>query len=258
MSNKKEKFARAGMVAKGAVYAIIGVLTAMAAFNLGGSKSGSDNVLQFLAQQSYGKVLLGALAIGLFGYTFYRIYEAINGPGDSWSEPKGFVKRAGYIVSGIFYGILGFTAAKMVLGNSSGSGGGDSMIATLMSKPYGPYLVGFVALCLAGKAIFQLYKAYSGKFRDDVQETNLSSKEQKTLIRAGKIGFTARGIVSGIVAFLFFKVALGEGGDTGGKVAAFEFLQNNFGATVMGIVALGLVAYAVFMFIQAKYAQIRL
>lgn len=257
MSNKKEKLARAGMVAKGAVYAIIGTLTAMAAFNLGGTKSGKDNALQFLAGQPFGQVLLGALAIGLFGYAFYRFYEAINGPGESWSEAKGFVKRAGFIVSGIFYGALGFTAAKMVVSGSSGSGG-NSAVSTLMSKPYGAYLVGFVAVCLLGKAIFQIYKAYSGKFREDVKESSLDQKEREALIRAGKIGFTSRGIVSGILAFLFFKVALGNGGDTGGKVAAFEFLQDNFGALVMGIVALGLVAYAVFMFIQAKYAQIRI
>ncbi|PHQ30030.1 DUF1206 domain-containing protein [Leeuwenhoekiella nanhaiensis] len=257
MNNKKEKLARFGMLAKGVVYAIIGTLTAMAAFNLGGSKSGNENVLQFLAGQPFGQVLLALLGVGLFGYTFYRFYEAFKGSGDSWSEVKGFFKRSGFIVSGIFYGALGVTALRMVLGESSGSGG-SSIISTLMDKSYGPYLVGFIALCLAGKAIFQVYKAYSGKFRDDVSESSLSQNERKTLIRAGKIGFIARGIVSGIVAFLFFKVATGSGGDTGGKVAAFEFLQNNFGATVMGIVALGLVAYAVFMFIQAKYAQIRI
>ena len=257
MNNKKEKLARFGMLAKGVVYAIIGTLTAMAAFNLGGSKSGNENVLQFLAGQPFGQVLLGILGIGLFGYTFYRFYEAFKGDGDSWSEAKGFLKRAGFIVSGVFYGALGVTALKMAFGESSGSGG-NSIISTLMEKSYGPYLVGFVAVCLLGKAIFQVYKAYSGTFREDVNESSLSQKEQKTLIRAGKIGFISRGIVSGIIAFLFFKVATGTGGDTGGKVAAFEFLQNNFGATVMGVVALGLVAYAVFMFIQAKYAQIRI
>jgi len=259
MDEKKKKIARFGMVAKGAVYAIIGVLTALAAFNLGGSKSGSGNALQFLSGQPFGEVLLGVLAVGLFAYAFYRIYEAINGPGDSWSEAKGFVKRSGYIISGLFYGSLGFTAAKMVLGSGSGSGSG-SMVSTIMSKPYGPYLIGFVALCIAGKGIFQLYKAYSGKFREDVEESDLNEKEREALIKGGKVGFTARGIVSLIVAFLFFKVALGDSGSGSGKgkVAAFEFLQNTFGATVMGIVALGLVAYAVYMFIQAKYPQIRL
>ncbi|MGO4912769.1 DUF1206 domain-containing protein [Leeuwenhoekiella sp. W20_SRS_FM14] len=257
MNSKKEKLARFGMVAKGMVYAIIGMLTAMAAFNLGGSKSGQQNALQFLREQPFGKVLLIVLALGLFGYTFYRWYEALKGSVDSWSEWKGFVKRSGYIISGIFYGVLGFTAVKMVVAGSSGSGS-DSMISTLMSKPYGPYLLGFVALCIAGKAIFQTYKAYSGKFRDDVNESNLGPKGKKVLIRAGEIGFTARGIVSGIVAFLLFKVAIGSGGSSGGKVAAFDLLQDTLGAVAMGVVALGLVAYAVFMFIQARYAQIKL
>ncbi|MDP5045201.1 MAG: DUF1206 domain-containing protein, partial [Leeuwenhoekiella sp.] len=98
MNSKKEKLARFGMVAKGMVYAIIGMLTAMAAFNLGGSKSGQQNALQFLREQPFGKVLLIVLALGLFGYTFYRWYEALKGSGDSWIEWKGFVKRSGYII----------------------------------------------------------------------------------------------------------------------------------------------------------------
>ncbi|MGB3774315.1 MAG: DUF1206 domain-containing protein [Leeuwenhoekiella sp.] len=257
MDSKKKKLARFGMFSKGAVYAIIGVLTAMAAFNLGGSKSGNSNALEFLSGQPFGKFLLGALALGLLAYAFYRIYEAINGPGDSWGEAKGFVKRSGYIISGLFYGSLGFTAGKMVLGSGSGSGSG-SMVSSIMSKPYGPYLIGFVALCIAGKGIFQIYKAYSGKFREDVNESDLSSKEQEALVKAGKVGFTSRGIVSLIVAFLLFKVAIGSGGSGNGKVAAFDFLQNTFGAWVMGLVALGLVAYAIYMFIQAKYPQIQL
>jgi len=256
MGSKKEKLARVGMLSKGVVYGIIGALTALAAFNLGGSKSGKENALQFIAGQPFGKFLLGALAIGLFAYTFYRIYEAINGPGESWSEIKGFVKRTGYIISGIFYGALGYTAAAMVIGSGSDSGG-SSYISTIMTKSYGPYLVGFIALCIAGKGIFQIYKAYSNKFKEKVEESDLSKNEREVLMKAGKTGFISRGIVSGIIAFLLFKVATGERGSSGSKVAAFEFLQNAFGAWVMGLVALGLVAYAVFMFIQAKYPQIK-
>ncbi|MEZ7497003.1 DUF1206 domain-containing protein [Leeuwenhoekiella aequorea] len=257
MDQKKEKLARFGMVSKGVVYALIGTLTTMAAFNLGGSKSGQQNALQFIREQPFGKVLLIILAIGLFGYTFYRWFEALKGAEEPWSNYKGFVKRSGYLISGIFYGALGVTALKMVLVGNSGSGG-DSLISTIMSKSYGPYLLGFVALCIAGKAIFQTYKAYSGEFRDDVNESKLGPKGKKILIRAGEIGFTARGIVSGIVAFLLCKVALGNSGSSGSKVAAFDFLQDTLGGVAMGVVALGLVVYAVFMFIQAKYAQIKI
>lgn len=256
MTNKKEKLARFGIAAKGAVYALIGLLTALAAFNLGGSMSGNTNALQFIASQPFGRILLAILGLGLFGYSFYRLYEAIKGSGKKWSEFKGFVKRAGFVVSAFFYGTLGFTAVKMTLGKSSGSGG-DSMVQTIMSKPYGPYLLGFVALCLAGKSFYQFYKGFTGKYRHDVEEHKLSSKVKKTLLRAGAVGFTARGIVSGIVAYLLFKVAITHQGSASGKVAAFEFLQNSLGASVMGLVALGLVAYAVFMFVQAKYADVR-
>jgi len=257
MSSKKEKFARIGILSKGVVYGLIGTLTALAAFNLGGSKSGKGNALEFIAGQPFGKVLLGALAVGLFGYTFYRFYEAIKGIEESWSDAKGFTKRIGYIVSGIFYGFLGYTAATIAIGSSSGSGD-SSMVSSIMSKSYGPYLIGIVALAMLGKSVFQIYKAYSNKFRDDVKESNLSQNQQSVFIKAGKIGFVSRGIVSGIIAFLLFKVAIGSGGSADGKVAAFEFLQDTFGAVVMGLVALGLVAYAVFMFIQAKYPQIKI
>ncbi|MAZ27958.1 MAG: hypothetical protein CL868_12890 [Cytophagaceae bacterium] len=256
MKNKKEKLARFGIAAKGAVYALIGLLTAMAAFNLGGTMSGNKNALQFLASQPFGMVLLAILGTGLFGYSFYRVVEAFKGDGKSWKTVKGFVKRAGFVVSAIFYGALGFTALKMVAGGSSGSDG-DSLMQTIMGKPYGPYLLVFIALCLAGKSGYQFYKAFSGKYRHDVEEARLSPRVQKILLRAGAMGFTARGIVSGIVAFLLFRVALTQQGTASGKVAAFEFLQNSLGASIMGLVALGLVAYAVFMFIQARYAKVK-
>ncbi|WGK66229.1 DUF1206 domain-containing protein [Croceiramulus getboli] len=256
MSSKREKLARIGMFTKGVVYAIIGVLTAMAAFNLGGSLSGKDSVLEFLASQSYGQVLLSALALGLFAYAFYRLYEAFAAGDEGWDEMKGFVKRTGYVISGLLYGLIGYTAAQMVLGSSDG-GGGKSMVDRVLEKPFGEYLLGFVALCLIGKGFFQWYKAYSGKFREDVKESSLDQKEQQVLLRSGTIGFTARGVVAVILGFLLFKIILGTRESVDGKVAAFEFLQNTFGATVMGIVALGLVAYAVFMFIQSKYAEIR-
>ena len=88
MSNKKEKLARAGMVAKGAVYAIIGTLTAMAAFNLGGTKSGKDNALQFLAGQPFGQVLLGALAIGYLATPSTVFMRRSMGRGSPGVKPK--------------------------------------------------------------------------------------------------------------------------------------------------------------------------
>ncbi|MCH2490418.1 MAG: DUF1206 domain-containing protein [Flavobacteriales bacterium] len=257
MSKKREKWARFGMFSKGFVYAIIGALTALAAFNLGGSRSGNNSVLEFLADQPFGKVLLAAMAVGLFGYTFYRLYQSFYGDEEAWSEGKGFVKRSAYIISAIFYALLGVAAIRVIWKGSLGSGG-ESIVQILMSKSYGPYLLGVVALGLLGKGVFQFYKAISGKFRENVQESGLKSTEKKLLIRAGYVGFIARGIISSLLAYLLFKVCLGSRNNVDGKTAAFDFLQNNFGAAIMGIVALGLLAYGVFMFLHAKHATLKM
>ncbi len=143
--------------------------------------------------------------------------------------------------------------------SSSGSGGKKDMVSKALENEYGQILVGIAGLIFAGNAIFQFYMAYSGKFREKLEESGLDSTKQKILIRSGKIGFTARGIVGAIIAYLLLKAAWqASATDAGGKTQAFQFLENQFGAIVLGVVALGLVSYAIFMFIQARYRKMHI
>lgn len=72
MDHKFEKMARTGYVAKGTVYGITGVLTFLAAFNLGGEKTGQLQVLKFLDEQSSGNALLILMGLGLLSYSEWR------------------------------------------------------------------------------------------------------------------------------------------------------------------------------------------
>src|SRR5215203_6901615 len=68
--------ARAGWVAKGVVFAIVGVLTLQLAL---GDPSGSPDqqgALRALADQSFGAVLLVLLVVGLAAYAIGRWLEA--------------------------------------------------------------------------------------------------------------------------------------------------------------------------------------
>lgn len=76
-------------------------------------------------------------------------------------------------------------------------------------------------------------------------------------METGKVGYTARGIIIAIIAYLTLKVALTANPEqSGGTGDAFAFLQNEMGSVVFAIIAIGLIAYGVFMFIIAKYSQI--
>ncbi len=254
MSSKKKNFARFGMAAKGAVYCLIGVLTALAAFGQGGEQTGSKGALQYLAQQSYGQILLAVMGLGLLGYVFWRMYQVFANPKGLDDDTKGYAKRVAYFISGLLYGGLAFYSFKLAFGNSSG--GGKSMMGSLMSGSNGDTVAIIIGIGMAIKAIYDLYRAYSGKFKEEVEETGMDRKEQKALINAGKFGHTARGVVFGLMAYLTLKSGLSSGNDINTQTDAFSFIQNEFGSIALGIVAIGLVGYGVYMLIKAKYPSI--
>lgn len=239
----------------------------MTAFGMGGKKTGSSGVLEFLGDQIFGQILLVVTGVGLLGYTFYRLYQAIKDSDNDGNDSKGVLKRIGYAGSGIFYGFLAYSALNAVIGfggssgsGGSGSGGGqETIVAMLLNQSFGRILVGLLAVIFLGKAIFQFYKVYSGQYVKKVQSAGLDHRAKNLVMKAGKIGYTARGVVIAIVAFLTFRAALtADSSKAGGTEDAFQFLQDSFGTIVLVVIALGLLAYGVFLFIRARYGKMAL
>jgi Domain of Unknown Function (DUF1206) len=253
MSSKKEKFASFGIATKGIVYFIIGGLTAMAAFGYGGQKSGSDTVLKFIANQSFGKVLLVLLAIGLLGYVFWRWYQAFTDPKNIEDSAKSAVKRIAYFISGALYGLLAYSAIKLVVGSN---GSGDSLATKVFQSDYAATVAIIIGLALVGKGMYEVYRAYSGKYKENIEGAGIPSEAQGLLLKAGRFGHTSRGIVAGILGYLFLKAGFAGTANKLGKTDAFGFIQDEFGNIVLGIIALGLVGYGVFMMIKAKYSSL--
>ncbi len=261
MGNKKEKFARFGISAKGFVYCLIGGLTLAAAFGMGGKKTDTGGVLTTLSEQPFGQALLGITALGLLGFVFWRLYQAIVDPEDVGNDLNGVFTRIAYSVSAIFYGALAFTAVRMIFSGGSGNSGGgrESTVSTLLSKPYGQILVGLLGAIFLGKAIFQFYRAYSGKFKKKVQAAELDNRAEQLVLNTGYVGYTARGIVMGVISYLTFHAAFtANSSEAGGTKEAFSFLQNEFGTFILAIIAAGLFAYGFFMFVKARYRTINI
>ena len=69
--------ARFGYAAKGVVYMVVGGLALAAALGRGGSSSPDQRgALRTILEQPFGQVLLGAVAVGLFGYALWRFVMA--------------------------------------------------------------------------------------------------------------------------------------------------------------------------------------
>ena len=252
-----EKLARFGMAAKGVVFIILGVLTAMAAFNEGGEKAGQSDALKFIYQQPFGQVLLAILTVGLVGYVVWRFVQAFRDPENEGDDKQGIIKRVGYGASGLLYAFLAFEAIRMLMnsGSSGGGGGNKQIVSVLLEQPFGQILVGIAAAALAAKAIYSIYKAVTGKFMDEINVGQLEHKVKELIKKTGTAGHLARGIVIGIVSFFFVKAAIqSDASEAGGTEGAFSFIQSSsYGSWLLGIVAIGLACYGVYMIVKARY-----
>ncbi|WP_240337039.1 DUF1206 domain-containing protein [Rufibacter psychrotolerans] len=254
-----ESFAKAGYVAKGVVYILVGVLTAMAAFGLGGQKSSNSEALVQVKELPGGGFLLGILAAGLAGYSVWRLIQAIKDTEQKGTSAKGIGRRVAYAFSGLLYGSLAFLALRIGMGNGGNTSGGSKekmVIAELLDKPMGKYLAILIGLITIGNGAYQLKKAITGSFMKEVR--HLPAGQFNLLKRAGQAGFASRGIVFSIIGFLFVRAAwLQRPQEAEGTKGAFTFLQTSpFGDLLLGIVSLGLIGYGVFMFVQARYSDI--
>lgn len=253
--------ARFGYAAEGVVYLIIGGLAALAAFTGGGRTTDSRGAFEEILSKSYGKLLLGAVAIGMAAYAIWRIVQAVKDTENKGSDAKGIARRIGYAIIGVIHIGLAYSAVKLILGSGGGSRGdaaSKEWTATLLAQPFGRWLVGAVGLGFIAFAVTQFYKAFTAEFRENLKTNEMDKKTQTFATRAGQAGFSARGVVFGIIGVFLIQAArhsnAGEARGLSGALRALE--QQSYGQWVLGIVALGLIAYGLYMFVLARYRRI--
>ncbi|WP_291725709.1 DUF1206 domain-containing protein [Bernardetia sp.] len=254
-----EKFAKSGYFMKGLVYFLIGILATMTAFGLGGDVNGKTGIFQFILEQPFGRILLSIVALGLFGYTAWRWTQAFIAPEkDNDDSAMDKINRIGYFISGFTYGTLASFAMKMAIqGVKNDAGGGRStVIAQILDMPAGSIIVGILALVIIGKGGYEIWKGFSDKH---MKKINTLARKTKEVVReAGKVGYISRGIVLLVIGYLTARAAIeNNASKAGGTENAFEFMFSSTSAWLVGLVALGLALYGLFMVIRAKEFRIQ-
>jgi uncharacterized membrane protein YidH (DUF202 family) len=256
-----EKLARFGYAVKGIVYGLIGILAVQAAFTAGGKTTGSKGALHTIAAQPFGSFLLILIAIGLLGYVIWRFVQAINDPEHQKTNTKRVVARIGYAISGILYLGLAASAVQIVL-NVGGGGGGNSTqtwTARLLGQPFGRWLVGLVGALVIGVGFYRLYRAYTIEFRKNLNLSEMSPQQEVWAVRISRLGITARGIVFVLIGFFLIQAAkqFNPNQAKGLDGVLLEIAQRPHGQILLALVAIGLVAYGIYMLVQARYRRIR-
>lgn len=252
-----ERLARFGYAAKGVVYATVGIIAAKAAFFVG-SPEGSSDALSIIAAQPFGQFLLALIAVGLFGYVLWRFVQAFKDPehGNA-TEAKDIVRRVGYVMSGIAYTGLAYTAVKIIT-RGQDSGGGNSAqtwTAKLMSQPFGQWLVGAVGVLAIGLGFYYFYRAFSNQFRKKLKFHQMREETQKLVIGIARFGLSARGVIYFLIGTFLIQAARNFDPS---KVETSEGVLQQLSQRpfILLVVALGLVSYGLYLGIQSRYRRI--
>jgi hypothetical protein len=236
----QEPLARVGLVAKGVSYGLVGALALKLALGDGGAATSNQGAMEHLAGTTFGTIAVVLLAIGLAAYALWRALQA-------WQGEERFVNAARFVI----YGALTYTAVRILAGSGEQSQNKSARktTAVLLSWPGGTVIVGLIGAALIGIGLYQLYMGVSRKFEDKWH----GQSDVGNVV--GVIGHVARFVVLALMGVFAIKSAADYSPKQAvGLDGALQKLAHaSYGSFLLGLTAAGLIAYAVFCFVDARY-----
>ena len=244
-----QNLARAGFLARGVVYILLGYF-ALTAFG----SQGTADVLGAIKDVPLGNILLFLVGLGLLGYGIYRLYGAALGIDAQGTGAKATAQRIGHAASGAAHLVLGFIAMKGVFTSSEpGSGGGRAGEAagTVADWPGGELILWIVGLGFLAAAVEQATKAITAKFMYELDPDVPGFAEP-----VGRAGFAARAVIFAVLGWQFVQALLAGNPEAVGGIGQVLSSLSDTG-WLFTLVALGLLLFGVYSLIMARYRTIR-
>lgn len=236
---------RVGYAAHGLVYALIAIFALDAAV-VGGQAKGGAEAISTLGQHLGGAVMLVVLAAGLSGYALMRFWQGFAQAAECDTDLKGLLARAARVAVALVHAGLVLYTLNLALGIfQSGSGeSAKSLTARAMAYPAGVLLIAAIGVGFLAVGVWQLKHAITADFMDDLDRP---AHRKRWIPVTGRIGFAARFLVFAIVGVFLLIAAIRSDPDKaeglGGALSML--LKQPFGPVLLGLVALGLMAFAV-------------
>lgn len=242
-----ETAARVGYAVNGVLHIVIGVIALQLAFGSKGKSADQSGALGSMADNGFGLVMLWVAVVAWLGLAIWQVTEAISGGWETSDRLKAAAKAVVYLV-------LSWTAFKFASGKGSSSKSQTTdFTASLMKQPAGQWLVALVGLAVIAVGVYHVVKGWKKKFLQD-----LETHPGEWIVKAGRVGYIAKGIALVIVGGLFVLAAVRHKPSEarGLDGALHNLLGAPGGPVLLGLVALGLIAFGVYCFGRARHADV--
>jgi hypothetical protein len=250
-----EPAGRIGLASQGILYLIVGVLALEVARGHGEDRADQHGAIQAVAAQSFGRLLLVMLTIGLAMHAVWRaLLFARGSPGED--DATDWAKRLGHLGRAAVY--VTFTwGALVVLFGSEGDTGGEQQegIAKVLSWPGGSLVVAAVGLAVVGTGVWHGRKALTRSFVDDLDCDRIGQRAMPAVMALGVVGTLARGIAFGLVGWFVVQAARDDDPDRGGGLdhALKRLADADYGPALLRVLAVGVVTFGLYRIVEAVF-----
>lgn len=251
-----KNLARLGCLARSFVYFIIGLLALLVAIgNPHGATTDTRGALRVIMTQPLGEFMLVLLGVGLLAYAIWRIAQSIQDPDLYGRSIGGSFMRLGFLFSGLAHAFLAFYAFNLIFSFMRISTWGERMMAKwVLMQPLGNFALQLGGAIVVVVGAFQFLRAFDGSYMRDLRTP---ARNPRTIDAICRFGLLARGVVFVIIGSFFFQAGWkSRSREAGGLHKAWETLhQQPFGNYILGTVAVGFIAFAIFGLIEGFYRK---
>jgi len=254
LEDRAETLVRIGWLAKGLIFAMIGLLGLDIA-RRGFSSEDADRTgaLTAIAGAPAGRLLVLVVAAGLLLYAVWQVWSAAaaGDEADGGERLLSAVRRIGMVGLSVSYALLGITGLQIAwrggASSSRGEGGStspESVASLLLSAPAGRWALASLGLGTIVVAGYHLWKGLTLEFVDDIDDASYSDGQRRSLLVLGVVGFGARSIMLAIAGGLFVISARDHDPDksAGLDESLRTIADAPFGRWLLGAASIGLIA----------------
>ncbi|MEU8840574.1 DUF1206 domain-containing protein [Streptomyces roseus] len=252
----REVTARCGLLARGVLYALVGLLALRVAFgDAGGREADRQGALQELVGKPFGGVLVWAVGVGLVCMMLWRLSEAVFGAaGPDGGKPLKRLASAGRTV---FYAVAAFSVLSFAAGGGGHSGDQQSrdVTAQALELPAGQWLTGAAGLGIAVAGVVIAVQAARRTFRKHLAVPGWGRAAVDFL---GVSGGLARGAVFAAAgSFVVYAAVRYDPGQAKGVDDTLRsFTGTAAGPWLLVAVAVGLMLFGVFSWAMARWREV--
>lgn len=254
-STTLQTLARVGYAVNGLLHLMIGLIAVGAATGTGTAKADQSGALGAVAATPGGVFVLWTIVIGLTALGLWQVVQAFLVPA---SDPKRkWAHRVIELGKGVVYLAIAATAFAFARGASSDAAETtQDFTAGLLAAPGGILLLVLIGLLVLVIGGFFVYRGAARKFTEAISVP--SGAAGAAVVALGVFGHVAKGIALGVVGILFLVAAYTTDAAkaTGLDGALKALIALPFGAGILIVVGVGLIAFGLYSFAWARYARL--